>query len=197
MARIIKEKTDSASLIIADEVVISKIYVIRGQKVMLDSDLADLYGVETKRLKEQVRRNKHRFPDRFMFELRREEHSEILRSQNATLESGNYSKYLPFVFTEHGVLMLSNILKSERAINMSIRIIDIFIRLRETIADYTELKLDIESIKNQITQQAKRQDNHDKNLELVFRYLDELTEQKVQTPVKRKEIGYKIGRGTK
>src|SRR5690606_37511547 len=96
--------------------VINKIHLIREQKVMLDSDLAELFGVETRRLKEQVRRNMIRFPEHFMFELTREEYDQILRSQNATLGHGAYSKYLPFAFTEHGVLMLSNVLKSEQAI---------------------------------------------------------------------------------
>ncbi len=81
-------------MVVPDEVVINKIYLIRAQKVMLDSDLAELYGVETRRLKEQVRRNTLRFPEHFMFELSREEYNEILRSQNATLGHGTYSKYL-------------------------------------------------------------------------------------------------------
>ncbi len=98
-----------------DKVISSRIHVIRNQNVMLDWDLADLYGVETKRLKEQVKRNMNRFPSHFMFQLTKEE-NESLRSQNATLKRGGFSKYLPLAFTEHGVLMLSNILKSESAI---------------------------------------------------------------------------------
>jgi len=94
---------------IPDEIIINKIYIIRGQKVMLDSDLAALYNVETKRLKEQVRRNINRFPESFMFEITTEEYS-VLRSQFATLKRGRHSKYPPFVFTEHGILMLSSIL---------------------------------------------------------------------------------------
>lgn len=95
---------------VAEEAIISKIYLIRGYKVMIDRDLAGLYGVETKRLKEQVNRNLDRFPAHFMFELTKEE-NENLRSQNATLRHGAHSKYLPYAFTEHGVLMLSNVLK--------------------------------------------------------------------------------------
>ena len=91
--------------IIPDEIIMSKIFYIRGQKVMLDNDLAELYGVETKRLKEQVKRNINRFPERFMFELSRQE-NELLRSQNATLKKGEHSKYLPFVFTEHGIFVV-------------------------------------------------------------------------------------------
>jgi phage regulator Rha-like protein len=171
-----------ADQLIPDEVLINKIYFIRGQKVMLDSDLAELYGVETKRLKEQVKRNISRFPVRFMFELTKEENA-LLRSQIATLKPGEHSKYLPFVFTEHGVLMLANVLKSKDAIDVSIRIIDIFVKLRETLADRTELWLEVEKIKAKL-------DNHGKNMEVVLSYLDELIDKKAQ-PKTRKRIGYK------
>ena len=113
----------SGKIAIPDEKIINKIYVIREQKVMLDRDLAELYGVDTKRLKEQVRRNKDRFPETFMFELTKQEHS-VLRSQFATLKQGQHSKYPPFVFTEHGILMLSSVLNSETAIKMSVQIIE-------------------------------------------------------------------------
>ena len=98
------------------------IYVIRNNRVMLDNDLAGLYGVETRVLKQAVRRNKKRFPDDFLFELTKEE-NRALRSQNVILERGKYSKYLPFAFTEQGVAMLSSILNSERVIEVNIEII--------------------------------------------------------------------------
>ncbi|MBL7896605.1 MAG: ORF6N domain-containing protein, partial [Bacteroidia bacterium] len=139
-------KKASSSFVIPDEVIVNKIFFIRGRKVMLDSDLADLYQVETKRLKEQVRRNIERFPKHFMFELSKEE-AEVSRSQNATLKRGENIKYLPYAFTEHGVLMLSNVLKSKRAIAVSIRIIDVFVQLREAFLDNTELRLAIEQIR--------------------------------------------------
>lgn len=171
------------TLLIPDEIIMQKIYYIRNQKVMLDADLAELYGVETRRLKEQVKRNKERFPERYMFELTREE-AEASRSQNATLKRGENIKYLPYAFTEHGVMMLSNVLKSKRAIEVSMRIIDVFIMLRETLANHTELRLEIEQIK-------KKLHNYGKNIELVFQYLDELLEKK-ENPTPRKQIGYKI-----
>jgi len=102
-------------IVIPNEIISSKIYFIRNQKVMLDRDLAVLYGVETKRLKEQVRRNINRFPKSFMFELTSEEYTS-LRTQIATLKQGKHSKYAPFVFTEHGILMLSSVLNSKIAI---------------------------------------------------------------------------------
>ncbi len=168
-------------IIIANEIIESKIYLIRGQKVMLDNDLAELYGIETKRLKEQVRRNLNRFPEDFMFELTKEEQA-ILRSQFATLKQGRFSKYLPFVFTEHGVLMLSSVLNSERAIEVNIQIMRIFTRIRQILTDNLNIKLEIEEIK-------KHLQNHDKNIELVFNYLDELIE-KQENPKPRNPIGF-------
>ena len=169
---------------VPDEVIMNKIYYIRGQKVMIDSDLAELYGVETKRLKEQVKRNIERFPERYMFELTKEE-TEVSRSQNATLKRGGNIKYLPFAFTEHGVLQLSNVLKSKKAIAVSLKIIDVFIQLREILTNHTELRLEVEKVKRKL-------DNQDKNMEVVFRYLDELLEKKETVAQPRKKIGYKV-----
>ncbi len=175
---------EESFIIVPEETILSKIYFIRNQKVMLDKDLAELYGVETKRLKEQVKRNIARFPQRFMFELTKQE-NEILRSHFATLRHGEHSKYLPYAFTEHGVLMLSNVLKSDKAIDISIRIIDVFVKLRESQLNNAELSLEIDRIKQKL-------DNQDKNMEVVFRYLDELLEKK-ETP--RIPIGYKLNKG--
>ncbi len=165
------------------EVIMNKIYLIRGQKVMIDRDLAELYGVETRRLKEQVKRNIERFPEHYMFELTTQE-NEILRSQNAILRHGEHSKYLPYAFTEHGVLQLSNVLKSRQAIIVSIRIIDVFVKLREMLANHSELRIEVEKIKRKL-------DNHDKNMEVVFQYLDELLDKK-DKPEVRVKIGYKV-----
>lgn len=118
----------------------SKIHTLRGQRVMLDFDLAELYNVPNKALKQAVKRNQRRFPEDFMFELTREEYN-FLRSQIVTLETGRgqYSKYLPFAFTEHGVTMLSSILNSERAIEVNIAIIRAFVALRHYAFSYSEL----------------------------------------------------------
>lgn len=175
------------ALVVPDEIVMNKIYLIRGQKVMLDRDLAELYDVETKRLKEAVKRNLTRFPVDFMFELTQTE-VEVLRSQIATSKTGRGgARYLPMVFTEHGVLMLSTVLNNERAINVNIQIIRIFTQMRKMLTDTTEIRLEIEKIK-------KKLDNHDKNMELVFQYLDELLEKK-ENPKERKPIGFKITKG--
>ncbi|TYR31201.1 ORF6N domain-containing protein [Sphingobacterium phlebotomi] len=151
-----KSKTPVKAVSIADDVLANKIYEFRVQKVMLDSDLAELYGVETRRLKEQERRNIIRFPQHFMFELNKEEYDSVLRSQNATLEQGHYSKYLPFAFTEHGILMLSNVLKTEQAIKMSIRIIDVFVKLRDLLHVNTKIQLEIAEIKHTVERIARK-----------------------------------------
>lgn len=166
---------------IAEESIISKIYLLRGHKVMLDSDLAALYGVETKRLKEQVNRNRDRFPDHFMFELTKAE-NENLRSQNATLEQGAYSKYLPYAFTEHGVLMLSNVLKSGRAIEMSIKIIDVFVKLREMLLTHKDILLKLEQLEQQVIQNSG-------DIQMIFTALKELLQQPQEPP--RPRVGFR------
>jgi len=116
-----------------------KIYVIRNARVMLDRDLAELYGVATKVLKQAVRRNIKRFPTDFMFELTEDE-NQALRAQNVTLKRGKHSKYLPFAFTEHGALMAANVLKSETAVSMSIYVVRAFIRMREELTSRRDLE---------------------------------------------------------
>jgi len=177
--------TENTSVLIPDERIIDKIYLIRGQKVMLDRDLADLYGVETKRLKEAVKRNLFRFPEDFMFELTKEEFANW-RSQFATSNSDRMGlRYLPMVFTEHGVLMLSSVLNSKKAISVNIQIMRIFTRIRQMFSDTLSLKLEIEDIK-------KKLQNQDKNIEVVFSYLDELIN-KEEEQIPRKRIGFKVG----
>lgn len=168
-------------LAIPDEIVMNKIYLIRNQKVMLDSDLAELYQVETKVLNQQVKRNLKRFPEDFMFQLTDIEFDN-LKSQIVTSSWGGKRK-LPFVFTEQGVAMLSGILNSDRAIAVNIQIMRIFTKIRQMLSDNTDLRLDIEKIKSKL-------DNQDKNLEIVFRYLDELLDKK-DNPVEKNKIGYK------
>lgn len=175
----------TTTISIPDELIINQIYVIRDQKVMLDRDLASLYGVETKRLKEAVKRNIERFPEDFMFELSKVEF-EIWRSQIATSNSSDKKglRYAPYVFTEQGVAMLSSILNSTKAIQVNIQIIRTFTCLQQALSDNTELRMAIDDLK-------KKTDNNTKNIELVFQYLDELLEKK-ENPLVRNPIGYKI-----
>jgi hypothetical protein len=164
-----------------DEVVMNQIYYIRNQKVMLDKELAELYQVSTGALNQAVARNLKRFPEDFMFQLNEQEWSN-LKSQ-IVISSWGGTRKLPYAFTEQGVAMLSGILNSDRAIAVNIQIMRIFIRIRHMFIDNTDLRLEIEKIKNKL-------DNQDKNMELVFRYLDELIDKKHE-PKEPKRIGYK------
>jgi phage regulator Rha-like protein len=155
------------------------IYLIRGQKVMLDRDLAELYGVETRVLKQAVRRNKKRFPDDFMFELTKEE-NQSLRSQNVILKRGKHSKYLPFAFTEQGVAMLSTVLNSERAIEVNIEIMRVFVRLREMLGAHRELAAKMKELETRIQ-------NHDEQIQAIFEAIRQLMNPPGQP---RKPIGF-------
>lgn len=145
----------SITSIISDEVVLIKIYYIRNQKVMLDRDLALLYQIDTKRLKEAVRRNISRFPEDFMFELSKEEF-ENWRTQIAFSNSDKMGwRYAPMAFTEYGVLMLSSVLNNEKAVQTNIQIMRLFTKMRQSLLDTSDLKLDIEKIKTRIDHQGK------------------------------------------
>jgi len=146
---------------------------------MLDSDLAEMYGVETKRLKEQVRRNIERFPEDFMFELTPEEFGN-LRSQFATSNWGG-TRYTSFAFTEHGVLMLSSVLRSEQAIQVNIQIMRVYSKMKELLVMHKDILVKLEQLE-------KKTDKHDEQIELIFDYIKKL----VETPTERTErIGFK------
>lgn len=124
----------------------SRIHLIRGQRVMLDSDLAQLYGVPTKRVNEQVRRNRRRFPADFAFHLSQEEF-EILRSQNATSSWGG-RRHPPFAFTEHGAVMLANVLNSKTAVEASVQVVRAFIRIRALLGSHAELAREVQELES-------------------------------------------------
>ncbi len=166
---------------VPDEIVMNKIYVIRGYKVMLDSDLAELYGVETRVLNQAVNRNIDRFPSDFMFQLTSEEW-EILISQNVTSSWGGRRK-LPFVFSELGVAMLSSVLNSKKSIQINIGIMRIFTRMRQMLTDNTDLRLAIQNIE-------RKTEGNTKSIELLFEFVDELMEKK-ENPQPRKAIGFR------
>jgi len=156
-----KTKQKSKSIvIIPDERIIGKIYYIRGEKVMFDRDLASLYEVETKTLNRAVKRNIKRFPADFMFQLSEEE-TKILRYHFGTLEMGKYSKYQPYVFTEQGVAMLSAVLNSERAIEVSIQIVRVFIKMRKLLSTHKELRNKIEKMERE----------NKENFKIIFKVL--------------------------
>ena len=168
--------------IIPNEVILNKIYFIRNEKVMLDRDLAELFAIPTKILNEHVKRNTNRFPNHFMFQLTEFEKDELVANCDH-LKNLKFSKSLPYVFTEHGILMLSSVLNTERAVTLSIKIIEVFIEMREYLIQNLSLRNEIEKIRKKLS-------NHDKNIELVFNYLDELMEKQENTEP-RKKIGYK------
>lgn len=143
-------------------VIAGKIFLVRGCRVMLDSDLASLYGVSTKRLNEQVKRNLKRFPEDFMFRLSKTE-VESLRSQFATSKIGRGGRrYAPLVFTEQGVAMLSSVLGSERAVQVNIAIMRAFVKLREIMSTHKELA-------NQLTRLENKVHKHDKEIRAIFK----------------------------
>jgi len=167
--------------LISQDQIENKIYMIRGKKVMLDKDLAGLYGVQTKRLNEQVKRNIKRFPDDFMFQLSLEE-TESLRSQFATLKDiggrGKHSKYLPFAFTENGVAMLSGVLNSDRAIEVNIQIMRTFTMIRRLIDTHKE-------VAQKISQLERKYEHHDFQIQKLFDKVREI-------PILREERSAKI-----
>ena len=163
-----------------------RIFVVRERQVMLDADLADLYGVETKRLVEQVKRNLERFPEDFMFQLRKEE-AEALRSQIATSNNGRGGRrYVPYVFTEQGVAMLSSVLRSKTAIAVNIEIMRAFVELRRVAVSYTALQERLDAIERDM---SARLDQHDEQLTQIFEVLNRLITPP-QAP--KRPVGFRI-----
>ncbi|MBU0578178.1 ORF6N domain-containing protein [Patescibacteria group bacterium] len=172
------------------------IYVIRDHKVILDQDLAILYGVPTKRLNEQVRRNINRFPEDFSFQLTKGEwdflrcqigtsNENILKSQIATSSWGGRRK-LPFVFTEHGALMAANILRSKRAISVSIEIVRAFIRLRQALASHEVLTKELQEIKEFV---LKNSNKNNREFQHIWKAIEKLTDK----PKEQQKIGFNLG----
>ena len=159
--------------LIPQEVIERKIYLIRGHKVMLGKELANLYGVSSKRLNEQVKRNIKRFPDDFMFQLTKEEvlmfqiGTSYSRSQIATLNQGQNIKYLPYAFTEQGVAMLSSVLNSERAIQVNIAIMRAFVKLRQILSTHKELV-------HKLNEFEKKFERHDVEIQSIFEAIRQL-----------------------
>lgn len=164
--------TESLSV---EKMIESRIYSIRGQRVMLDYDLATLYGVTTKNLIKAVRRNLNRFPEDFIFQLSRREITDL-----QLLEAWGGRRYLPYVFTEHGAVMAANVLRSERAVNASIYVVRAFVKLRQMIASHKELAAKIDQLEHQVA-------THDKAIVSLFDAIRRLI---TPPPVKEKKIGF-------
>lgn len=175
-----KMPTKQAHALIHVEGIEQRILVIRGQKVMLDSDLAVLYAVTTKRLNEQVKRNPERFPEDFMFQLVPNE-AEILRSQIATSSSRHGGRrFLPYVFTEHGAIMLASVLNSERAIEASIFVVRAFVKLRSLLATHKEIALKLAELERKLV-------GHDEDIRTLFTAIRQLM---AAPEPKKKRIGF-------
>ena len=179
----------ASTIAFAEEAIINKIYLIRGQKVMIDRDLAELYGVQTKVLKQAVKRNISRFPPDFMFEMTGEE-LENWRSQFVTSKKDKQGlRYAPFCFSEQGVTMLSCILSTERAISVNIRIIRVFTKMREMLLTHKDLLIKLEQIEKQLLTQDARMDNHEADIQAIFEVLKKLVGQPVENP--RPRVGFR------
>jgi len=172
-------------IIIPDEIIMKKIYLIRGIKVMLDKDLAELYGVSTRNLNKAVNRNIKRFPDDFMVKLTKEEFNNLM-FQIGTSSWGGTRK-LPYAFTEQGVAMLSSVLRSDRAIVVNIQIIRIFTRIRYILESHSEILRKLDWFE-------KHENEQDEQIMLIFDYLQQLEQSRQQQDdqANRKRIGYKI-----
>jgi hypothetical protein len=164
-----------------------KLYLFRGQQVMLDSNLAKLYGVETKVLNQAVKRNIERFPGDFMFQLSQTEAESGLRSRSqfVTLKKGQNIKYLPYVFTEQGVAMISSVLKSKQAIKINIQIMRAFVEIRSLISHNSEIRLKLKELEEKFTGKLKE---HDDSIQILFMSLQELLEQ--DNKKKKRKIGF-------
>jgi hypothetical protein len=176
---------ENSQILITEEIIISKICNVRGKQVMLSQDLAELYQVETKVLNQQVKRNIGKFPERYMFQLTQDEHDR-LRSQNVTLNRGQHIKYLPYAFTEHGILMLSSVLRSRRADQINILIIDTFVKIRKLVFLNKDLAHQLEQVQNRLTK-------HDSQIRILLEYLKHLEElkEKELEQKRRPRIGFK------
>ena len=174
-------KGKKGSLVLPERVV-SRIFLVRGQKVVLDADLAELYGVTTKRLNEQARRNIDRFPADFMFRLNAREYRS-LRSQFATLKQGRgeHRKYLPFVFTEHGAVMAASVLDSERAVQVSIYVVRAFVQLREILSSNKQLAHKLNELERKLA-------THDRAITGLIEAIRQLMAP--PEPKKRRSIGF-------
>jgi phage regulator Rha-like protein len=169
------------TIIVPVESIVSKIVLVRGEKVIIDHDLAELYDVETKQLKRAVRRNITRFPEDFMFQLTKEEYRS-LRSQFGTLKRGTHSKYPPMAFTEQGVAMLSSVLNSDRAIEVNIAIMRAFVQLRKTLDSHSELARKLADLE-------MRFESHDEQIQAIFEAIRQL----MAPPDKKvKKIGFTV-----
>ena len=167
------------------EKITSKIYLIKNEKILLDTDLADLYGVETRVLKQAVRRNLNRFPADFMFQLTKKEY-QSLRSQIVILKRGQHIKYLPFAFTEQGVAMLSSVLNSDKAVQVNIAIMRAFVQLRKFLQSNESLANKLKELEKET---KKRFDTQQEQINIIFEAIKQLIKEETKP---KKQVGFTI-----
>jgi hypothetical protein len=170
--------------LVTEQKILNRIYVVRGEKVMLDRDLAELYGVETKRLKETVKRNAERFPKDFMFEMTDTEFKKWRESTALNAADKQGLRYAPFCFSEQGVTMLSCILNSKTAIEVNLRVIRVFVKMREYALTHKEILLQLAKLEKEVK-------GNSKDIENIFMVLKELIEKQEKPTPPRKRIGFK------
>jgi hypothetical protein len=172
--------TEKKETVIPDEMLMSKIMVIREKRVMIDKDLAELYGVPTKRLNEQVKRNIKRFPEDFMFQLNEIEKEEVVAKCDH-LKGIRFSPQLPYVFTEHGAVMLASVLNSDRAIEVNVQVVRIFTRMREMLLANKDILLKLEQLERQVVKNSE-------DIKMIFAVLRKLV---TPVPEPRIRIGFR------
>lgn len=175
---------------ISDDFLLSKILQIRHRKVLLDRDLAELYGVPTKRLNEQVKRNRDRFPEDFMFQLTAKEKDEVVANCDH-LAPLRFSRTLPYAFTEHGSVMLASVLNSPRAIDVNVRIVRLFNAMREVLRTNHQVLIALEKIDKNLSEHGHRLKGHEDDIETIFGLIGELREVHA---AERNPIGFKVRR---
>ncbi len=174
--------------LVVEQKILNRIYVIRGEKVMLDRDLAEMYGVETRVLNQSIKRNLNRFPKDFMFQLSEKEFKNLI-SQNVTSSWGGTRKS-PYAFTEQGVAMLSSVLNSETAIEVNIRIIRVFTKMREFALTHKEILMQLARLEKEVSSNNRNTERNSQDIENIFMVLKELLE-KESKPTPRNKIGFR------
>jgi phage regulator Rha-like protein len=185
------EQRQSKNTIAPQSIVDDVIQTIRGQKVILSPDLASIYGVQTRTLTQAVKRNAAKFPTDFMFQLTADEArtAKRLRSQNVILKRGAHVKYLPYAFTEHGVVMAANVLNSDRAVTMSVFVVRAFVKLRELATGNQALERKLEELERKLT---ARQDIHEKAILQLFKQIRALLLPDIDPKPPKKQIGFRV-----
>jgi hypothetical protein len=189
LKKIIAAINMSKHIAISDEMVVNKIYYIRGHKVMLDRDLAELYGVLTGNLNKAVKRNMKRFPIDFMFQLTKDELQNWIFQFGISKKEKMGLRNLPFVFTEYGVLMLSSVLKSERAIQVNIQIMRVYAKMKELLLTHKDILSKVEQLEKRLMKQDRKNQKYDEQMQLLFAYLKELLPKENEP---RRRIGYRM-----